>query len=112
MMAAKPKNGAGAKELLKYLATGPAELAYLKSNPTNIAANKTADTSGYNALQKKSAELVGSAKHISQFLDRDTRPDFASQVMIPALQTFINKPDDVDGLLKNIEAQKKTIFAS
>ncbi|GAA2327001.1 ABC transporter substrate-binding protein [Dactylosporangium salmoneum] len=112
MMAAKPKNASGAKELFKYLATGPAELAYLKSNPTNIAANSTADTSGYNALQKKSAQLVGSAKHISQFLDRDTRPDFASQVMIPALQTFINKPDDVDGLLKNIEAQKKTIFTS
>ncbi|WP_433209434.1 ABC transporter substrate-binding protein [Dactylosporangium sp. CS-047395] len=112
MMAAKPKNAAGAKELLKYLATGPAELAYLKSNPTNVAGNKTADTSGYTALQKKSAELISSAKHISQFLDRDTRPDFASQVMIPALQTFINKPEDVDGLLKNIEAQKKTIFTS
>jgi multiple sugar transport system substrate-binding protein len=112
MLAAKPKNGSGAKELLKYLATGPAELAYLKSNPTNVAANKSADTGGYSALQKKSAELISSAKHISQFLDRDTRPDFASQVMIPALQTFINKPDDVDGLLKSIEAQKKTIFTS
>ncbi|MFG2044750.1 ABC transporter substrate-binding protein [Dactylosporangium sp. NPDC048998] len=112
MMAARPKHAAAAKELLKYLATGPAELAYLKSNPTNIAANSTADTSAYNALQKKSVELVSSAKHISQFLDRDTRPDFASQVMIPALQTFINKPDDVDGLLKSIEAQKKTIFTS
>jgi multiple sugar transport system substrate-binding protein len=112
MLAAKPKNAAGAKDLLRYLSTGPAELTYLKTNPTNIATNKTADTSGYNALQKKSAELVGGAKHISQFLDRDTRPDFASQVMIPALQTFINKPDDVDGLLKNIEAQKKTIFTS
>ncbi|WP_432977875.1 ABC transporter substrate-binding protein [Dactylosporangium sp. CA-233914] len=112
MMAARPKNAAGAKELLKYLATGPAELSYLKSNPTNVAASKTADTSGYSALQKKSAELISGAKHISQFLDRDTRPDFASQVMIPALQTFINSPNDVDGLLKNIEAQKKTIFTS
>ena len=43
--------------------------------------------SGYSALQKKAAELVSQAKHISQFLDRDTRPDFASTVMIPALQT-------------------------
>ncbi|WP_238006084.1 ABC transporter substrate-binding protein [Dactylosporangium sp. AC04546] len=112
MLAAKPKNRSGALDLLKYLASGPAELAYLKSNPTNIAANGKADTGGYNALQKKSQQLVSSAKHISQFLDRDTRPDFASQVMIGALQTFINKPDDVDGLLKSIEAQKKTIFTS
>ena len=28
-------------------------------------------------LQKKAVELIGGAKHISQFLDRDTRPDFA-----------------------------------
>ena len=31
--------------------------------------------------------------------------------MIPALQEFIKKPDDVDGLTKSIEEQKKTIFA-
>jgi multiple sugar transport system substrate-binding protein len=112
MVSKKAKNVAGAKDLMRFLATGEAEMAYLGSNPTNVAANKKADTSKYNAMQKKSAELVGSAKQISQFLDRDTRPDFASTVMIPALQTFITKPDDVDGLLRNIEAQKKTIFAS
>ncbi len=47
---------------------------------------------------------------ISQFLDRDTRPDFASTVMIPALQQFYKTPDDIDGLTKSIEEQKKTIF--
>jgi multiple sugar transport system substrate-binding protein len=57
-------------------------------------------------------EIIGSAKHISQFLDRDTRPDFASTVMIQALQSFINNPKDIDGLTTNIENQKKTIFAS
>jgi multiple sugar transport system substrate-binding protein len=75
-------------------------------------ANSGADVSGYTALQKKAAELVGSATEIAQFLDRDTRPDFASTVMIPSLQQFLNAPNDVDGLLKNIESQKKTIFAS
>src|SRR5919108_616835 len=43
-------------------------------------------------------------------LDCDTRPDFASTVMIPALQQFIKAPDDIDGLVKSIEQQKKTIF--
>jgi multiple sugar transport system substrate-binding protein len=112
MLSKKPKDVAAAKDLLKYLASAEAETTYLKSDPNNVACNKSADASGYNALQKKSAELVSSAKHISQFLDRDTRPDFASTVMIPALQTFINKPDDVDGLTKSIENQKKTIFTS
>ena len=65
---------------------------------------------GTTPLQKKSAELISGAEQISQFLDRDTRPDFASTVMIPALQQFIKNPDDIDGLTKSIEQQKKTIF--
>ena len=110
MMAARPRNEDGAKELLKYLGTAKAEDTYLKSDPNNIGAHNDADKSGYNALQKKGEELVSGAKSISQFLDRDTRPDFASTVMIPSLQEFIKNPNDVDGLTKNIESQKKSIF--
>ena len=64
------------------------------------------------ALQKKSAEFVKSAKSITQFMDRDTRPDFASTVMIPAIQSFIKNPKDIDGLCTSIQAQKKSIFGS
>lgn len=112
MISAKAKNVDGAKELLKHFASAKAQETYLKSDPNNVATNESADTGGYNALQQKAVELVTGADHISQFLDRDTRPDFASTVMIPALQEFINKPDDVDGLLKSIESQKKNIFTS
>jgi multiple sugar transport system substrate-binding protein len=45
-------------------------------------------------------------------MDRDTRPDFASTVMIPALQQFLNHPDDVNSLVKNIQKQKKSIFGA
>jgi multiple sugar transport system substrate-binding protein len=110
MVAKEAKNIAGAKNLMKFLATPEAELLFLKSSPNNVATHKEADTSGYSPLQRKCAELVGGAKQVSQFLDRDTRPDFASTVMIPSLQSFINNPNDVDGLLKNIENQKKSIF--
>jgi multiple sugar transport system substrate-binding protein len=111
MLSKKLQNEEGAKKLLEYLAGAEAVNTYLKSDPNNIAANTKADTSGYSALQKKAVELIGSAKHISQFLDRDTRPDFASTVMIPSLQTFIRNPNDVAGLTKKIEEQKKSIFA-
>jgi multiple sugar transport system substrate-binding protein len=111
MLSKKLKNEEGAKKLLEYLAGAEAVNTYLKSDPNNIAANTKADTSGYSALQKKAVDLIGSAKHISQFLDRDTRPDFASTVMIPSLQTFIRNPTDVAGLTKKIEDQKKSIFA-
>ncbi|HYN92678.1 MAG TPA: ABC transporter substrate-binding protein, partial [Pilimelia sp.] len=95
MIARKAKNVDAAKKLFRYLATPEAELTYIEKNPNNIATNTKADASGYTSLQRKAVELVGGAKHISQFMDRDTRPDFASTVMIPALQTFINKPNDV-----------------
>jgi multiple sugar transport system substrate-binding protein len=110
MMAKKPKNEAGAKALLTYLASAEAENIYLKSDPSVVGTNKKVDTSGYNAVQKKSAEIIGATANIAQFLDRDTRPDFASTVMIPALQDFIKNPNDVAGLTKKIEEQKKSIF--
>jgi multiple sugar transport system substrate-binding protein len=110
MMAKKPKNEAGAKALLTDLASAEAENIYLKSDPSVVGTNKKVDTSGYNAVQKKSAEIIGATANIAQFLDRDTRPDFASTVMIPALQDFIKNPNDVAGLTKKIEEQKKSIF--
>lgn len=112
MMSAKPKNPEAAKSFLTYLSTAAAQEVYVKSDSSVIATNSDADTSGYTALQKKSAEFIGAAKNIAQFMDRDTRPDFASTVMIPAIQTFIGNPTDVDGLVNSIEAQKKSIFAS
>jgi multiple sugar transport system substrate-binding protein len=106
------KTLASAKDLLSYLATPKAEDVYLAGDPNNIAVNSGASTSTYSALQKKAVGMVSGAKQISQFLDRDTRPDFASTVMIPAIQSFINNPKDVDGLVNGIERQKKTIFAT
>ena len=112
MISKKAKNVAGAKEVLKYLGTAEAQNIYLKSDPSDVAANSKADASGYNALQKKAAQFIGSAKQISQFLDRDANPTFASTVMIPALQKFINDPGDIDGLVKSIDDQAKSIYTS
>ncbi|HET6531194.1 MAG TPA: ABC transporter substrate-binding protein [Actinoplanes sp.] len=109
-MSAEPKNEVGAKKLLKYLASPDASAQASNIGEPFISSNSKSDTSKYTTLQKKSAELVGSAKNIAQFLDRDTRPDFASTVIIPAFQEFIKNPGGVDALLKSIESQKKTIF--
>src|SRR3954463_6451608 len=112
MLSKDPKNEDGAKALMEYLASAKAQQMYLGSDPNNIATAKDADTSGYTPLQQKAVELVSNASNITQFMDRDTRPDFASTVMIPALQDFIKNPNDVSGLQKKIENQKKTIFTS
>jgi multiple sugar transport system substrate-binding protein len=110
MLSKKPTNEAGAKALLGYLGSPDAGTLYAKTDPTTLIANSKADLSSYTALQKKAADLVGSAKNVSQFLDRDTRPDFASTVMIPALQGFIKNPSDINGLQTSLENQAKSIF--
>ncbi|MCG5465632.1 ABC transporter substrate-binding protein [Micromonospora sp. NPDC053740] len=110
MMARKPKNEDNARKLLEYFGGKAAADINLKNDPAVLVANSGADVGGYTALQKKAAELVGSATEIAQFLDRDTRPDFASTVIIPALQQFIKNPKDIGGLTSSIENQKKSIF--
>lgn len=112
MMARKPKSKDAAQKLLTYLGSKEAADITVKNDPSTLVANSGAETGAYTALQKKAAELVGSATEIAQFLDRDTRPDFASTVMIPALQQFIKDPKDISGLLTSIENQKKSIFTS
>ncbi|KOT88254.1 sugar ABC transporter substrate-binding protein [Streptomyces sp. NRRL F-5755] len=112
LLAKKARNRAGAEDLLTFLATPQAELIYLKSDPNNVAVNSGAGTGSYDALQKKAVRLVSGARQISQFMDRDTRPDFASTVLIQAIQQFIGDPDDIDGLVNGIERQKKQIFAA
>src|SRR5262245_35555964 len=111
MISKKPKNLAAAKKLVGFLGTAPAIDAYLAINSGNLGANKHTNTSKYSPLQKKSAKLIAQTKHIAQYMDRDTRPDFASTVMIPSLQSFISDQGaNVDKLVQSIEKQKKTIF--
>ncbi len=107
MMAASPKNEEGAKALLTGLGQAAAIDAYLAVDPSVVAANAKANTSGYNALQQKSVELVGAAKSIAQFLDRDTEPDFAAQVVGKAIADFL-AGQAVDGILATVEEQKQT----
>jgi len=109
-MSAEPKNEAGAKLLLKYLASPDASAQASSIGEPFISSNTGSDTSKYTTLQKTSAELVGKAKNIAQFLDRDTRPDFASTVIIPAFQEFIRSPGTAASILTSIEKQKKSIF--
>ena len=62
-----------------------------------IWANSNADLSSLAHRSRRAPDFIAEQASIAQFLDRDTRPDFASTVMIPALQTFIGDPDDTDG---------------
>ena len=100
-----PKNLDAAKAFLEHLAQPATQVAWVTADKSNIAASKDADTSGYNALQKKAAEVIGSAQRITQFLDRDTNPNFAGPNGMQAfLLDFLQNPNqDVAALQKKIQ---------
>lgn len=110
MMSRRPRNEKGATKLLEYLASADAENTYLKTDPNDVAVNKKADTSDYTQIQNQAADLIANAKSISQFLDRDSDPTFASTVAIPSFQKFIRDPKSVDSILTSMQKQAKSIY--
>ena len=61
--------------------------------PGTIPTASDADTSGYSALNKKAVQLVSSALKITQYFDRDSRPDFAGpNGMQSFLLSFLANP--------------------
>jgi multiple sugar transport system substrate-binding protein len=107
MLSTKGKNSQAAKDLLAFIGTGAGQDAYAAVDSSNVPTAKDASTSKFTALQKKSQQTIASAKYISQFLDRDSLPAFASNVMIPALQNFV-KTGSFD--TKTVESQAKSLF--
>ena len=100
-----PKNIDAAKAFLEHLGQPDTQVAWVSADKSNIAAAKDADTSGYTPLQKKAAEVIGNAKRITQFLDRDTNPNFAGpNGMQQFLLSFLQDPNqDVAALQKKIQ---------
>jgi multiple sugar transport system substrate-binding protein len=105
MLSRSPANLDGAKAFLEFLSTGEAQNIFLETSPNNVAAANDADTSKYTPFQQKMAEIIGSSNKIAQFLDRDTRPDFAGPNGMQAfIQDFLNNPQqDLDAHLKTIQ---------
>jgi multiple sugar transport system substrate-binding protein len=108
MLSKKGGQSAPAKAMLEFMGSGAGQEAYYSVDKSNIMTAKDADTSSYPEFTKKLAGIIGDAKHISQFFDRDALPAMASNVLEPAMLDFI-KSGSVD--LKNIESQAKTLYA-
>ena len=97
---------------MKYLGTGPAEDIYLATDKNSVGVSSQVDNSKYTRFQKKFAQVISGTPNIAQYLDRDTRPDFASPVVIPALQSFLQKPTDINSILGSLQSQAESIFVS
>ena len=104
-VAANGENAEGGKELVKWLASKEGMQARLDSGNTFTSANNGQDTSSYDPFQKQQLAVMGEAKYITQFLDRDTRQDFANPVVAPAIQNFLRAPKDITKILEGVQAQ-------
>jgi multiple sugar transport system substrate-binding protein len=112
LMSKKVKNRPAAAALMEYLGTAAAEQTFLKANPSDIGTATDYDKSTYTALQKASVQIIEGTKNIAQFLDRDTRPDFAYPIVQNALNDFLNNPKSSNSVCSKLEAQAKSIFTS
>jgi multiple sugar transport system substrate-binding protein len=96
---------ASAKTYLEYWSKGSAQLLMYAANNGFIPCASDADQSGLSVLTKKAIEIVSKAQKITQFLDRDTRPDFAgANSMQSFLLNFLKTPaQDLAALQKSIQ---------
>jgi multiple sugar transport system substrate-binding protein len=77
-----------AKAFLEFFSKGSTQLLVFKEAPGAIPTANDADTSTYSPLTKKAVEIVSKAGKITQFFDRDSRPDFAGP---NGMQSFLLK---------------------
>ena len=83
----------------------------MKVDGSVVMANSAVDTAGYSAIQKKAFDLISKAKYITQFLDRDSNPQFASNVAGPAFADFLADSTKSTSIMKSMQDQAKAIFA-
>jgi multiple sugar transport system substrate-binding protein len=98
-------NNAGGVDLIKFAGDMEGVQAMLDTGVPMTSANRGQDTSTYDAFQKEQLAVMAEAKYITQFLDRDTRPDFAGPVVGPAIQSWFRNPNDVNKILESLQAQ-------
>ena len=82
-----------AKAFMKFMSKGSTQLMFWLQSPGSIPTASDADTSQYPALTKKAVQIVSQAQKITQYFDRDSRPDFAgAQGMQSFLLKFLANP--------------------
>ena len=71
---------------------------------TSLYTNTRLDTSGYDAFNKQKLAVIGEAKNVMNFLDRDCRNDFAGTIVGPSIQNFLKDPKNVNKIVEDMQA--------
>ncbi|MGW4466147.1 ABC transporter substrate-binding protein [Micromonospora sp. NBC_01796] len=106
---AKAGNPTGTKALLTYLASAEAQEAYVAaSSGIVLPANPKAKASD-SPLVVKGKAMLDSAKELTQFFNRDSS-DALQPTADTALTKFIDKPDQIDAILREWQAGAEKVF--
>jgi multiple sugar transport system substrate-binding protein len=95
-----------AKAFMEFVAKGSTQVLYWKNAPGSIPTANDADTSQYPALTKKAVDIVSKAQKITQYFDRDSRPDFSGpNGMQGFLLKYLSNPSaDTTGLQQQMQS--------
>ncbi len=96
---------ANSKAYLSFWGKGSTQFIMYQANNGLIPAASDVDTTKYDVLTQKATQIVSNAVKITQFLDRDTRPDFAGA---NGMQSFLlkwlqNPGQDMTAFQKSIQ---------
>ncbi|TMG60714.1 MAG: carbohydrate ABC transporter substrate-binding protein [Chloroflexi bacterium] len=99
-----------AKAFLEFMAKGSTQSIYWQSSPGSIPTAKDTDTSQFPALTQKAVQIVSNAKRITQFFDRDSRPDYAGpDGMQGFLLKYLSNPS---GSTSSLQGQMQSFWDS
>jgi multiple sugar transport system substrate-binding protein len=95
-----------AQAFLEFMGKSSSQLLYWKSAPGAIPTASDVDQSQFPALTKKAAQIVSNAKRITQFFDRDSRPDFSGPNSMQGflLKYLANPTQDTTSLQGQMQA--------
>jgi multiple sugar transport system substrate-binding protein len=109
---AKSKNVQGAKELLSYLASAPAQEQFIKeSASSNLPTSPQVSTSGFSPLVQKGIKLLNESAAITQFFNRDSSDELQSTADT-ALTKFLDSPGDVNSILASWQSSAQKVLTS
>jgi multiple sugar transport system substrate-binding protein len=104
-VAANGGNTGVGKDFIKFAGDMEGVQAMLDTGVPMTSANNGQDKSSYDAFQVAQQAVMDEAKYITQFLDRDTRPDFATPIIGPAFQSWFKDPSSTNDILESLQSQ-------
>jgi multiple sugar transport system substrate-binding protein len=109
---AKSRNPQGAKELLGYLASAPAQQQFIQlAKSSNLPTSQAVDTTTFAPLVQKGIKMLNESKSITQFFNRDSSDELQTTADT-ALTKFLDSPGDVNKILTEWQGAAKKVLGS